>query len=97
MSKTDQNERLIDAIDKLAFVINNAQQTKDYSPIFTDIIVGLKEIGNGYNNDGCLKKIYQELRLLNKTLIMSALILGATKNPEKTLNNYKNIIDEYIN
>ena len=40
MSKTDQNERLIDAIDKLAFVIDSAQQTKDYSPLFTDMIVG---------------------------------------------------------
>ena len=95
--RQEQTERLIDAIDKLSFIIDNTRQhtNNNYSQHLIDIMVTLKEIGNGYKNDGCLKKIHHELRLLNKTVIMSALLLSATKNPEKTLKEYHKIIEQY--
>ena len=88
---------LIESIENLTFTIENIkQQHLDYSQILMNIFTSLKEIGNGYKNDGCLSKIHHELRILNKTLIMSALLLSATKEPEKTLNEYHKIIDQYL-
>ncbi len=96
--KSEQIERLIHGIDNLSFNIERLHsQNRDYSQFFIQIIMALKETGNGMTGNGCLKKIHQELRLLNKTMIMSALLLSATKDPEKTLNEYHKIIEQYIN
>ena len=95
--QNELNERLIDAIEKLSFLIDSAKnQNNDYSQHFMDIFVSLKEIGKGYTNDGCLYKIHHELRLLNKTLIMAALLISATKTPEQTLQEYHKIIKQYL-
>ena len=92
------NKELTEVIDKLAFEIDILNhQHKDYSKEIINIMTSLKEIGKGYNNDGCLDKIYHELQLLNKTIIMTALLISATKNPEKTLNQYNKIIEQYLN
>ena len=90
--KTEQTERLIEAIDKLSFIIDTSKclQKNDYS----QILMGLLTSANSNNEH--LNKIYNELKNLNKTIIMSALLLGATKNPEKTLQDYKEIINMYI-
>lgn len=96
MPQDNKIEKLTETIDKLAFVIDTTRPNRDYSQYFVDIMVALKELGNGYRNDGCLNKIHHELHLLNKTLIISALILGATKNPEKTLDDYNKIIKDYL-
>jgi len=98
MLKEQTMENLTEAIDKLAFIIEttNTHKNKDYSQNLIDILVSLKEIGNGFNGKGCLDKIHHELKLLNKTIIMSALLLSATKNPEKTLNEYQKIIEQYL-
>ena len=94
----NENDELIKVIENLTFTIEMAnKQNNDYSPYLQNIMVALKEIGKGYNNDGCLHKIHHELRLLNKTLIMSALLISATKNPEQTLNEYNKIIEHYLN
>ena len=91
-------EHLIESIENLTFTRENTKkQNNDYSSILMNIFTALKEIGNGYPKDGCLNKIHHELRILNKTLIMSALLISATKNPEKTLNEYHKIIDQYLN
>ena len=88
----EQTERLIDAVEKLAFVIDDSKrfQPKDYSQIFMNILMSLNS-----NND-YLDKIHHELKKLNKTIIMSALLTSAIKNPEKTLNEYRKIIDMYL-
>ena len=95
----EQTDQLIKSIEDLCFVIDNLknQVPQNNSQILTDIFLSLKEIGNGHTNDGCLRQIHHELKILNKTLIMSALLISATKNPEKTLNKYHEIIDQYLN
>lgn len=89
INKIDQTERLIEAVENLSFSIDNlkANSSRDYSPYLTNIFISLK----------ILDKIQHELHILNKTFIMSALLLSATKNPEKTLNEYHKIIDQYLN
>lgn len=91
-------EHLIESIENLTFKIENTRnKNNDYSSILINIFTALKEIGNGFKNDGCLNKIHHELRILNKTLIMSALLISATQNPEKTLNEYNKILEQYLN
>lgn len=94
----EQTERVIEAIESLSFAINDFKslQNRDYSEIFMNIFAALNKISYGYQNDGCIDKICKEIRALNKTLIMAALIMGATKNPEETLQKYNNIIDMYL-
>ena len=94
----EQTYELICAIEKLCCTIEDAAsfQNRDYSQIFINIFTVLKEIGVGYKNDGCLQKIHKELHLLNKTLIMSALLISATKDPERTLDKYYKIIEQYL-
>ncbi len=93
-----QTERFIEAIENLGFNIDTLKPHlgKDYSSILVDIIFALKEIGYGNGKDGCLDKIHRELKLLNKTIIMAALLIGATKNPEQTLKQYNNIVEQYL-
>ena len=97
-AQNEQTERLINAIENLNVTIDNAKkyQYKDYSTVFADIIISLKEIGNGYTNNGCLNKIHDELRLLNKNIIMAALLISTPTNPEKNLQTYNKIIDSYL-
>lgn len=98
-NESDKMEKLIECIDNLCFVIDslkNAQNVENIQMLM-NIHTSLKEIGNSYSNDGCLNKIHHELKILNKTIIMSALILSATKNPEKTLQEYHKIIEQYLN
>jgi len=94
----NQTERLIDVLDSLNFSIEGLRGINgyDYSIPLMELSNSLREIGNGYRDEGCLKKIHQELHLLNKTLIMSALLLSATKKPEETLKEYQKIIKEYL-
>ena len=96
MKKEQYKESLVDAVDNLAFAIDTlrSQQTKDYTDILIDIFTALK--GIGHNNQENLNKIHHELHILNKTIIMSALLISATKNPEKTLNEYQKIIEQYL-
>ena len=97
-TQIQQTERLIEAIENLGFVLNNSKhlQQQDYSDTLLNIFISLKEIGYGYPNNGCLGNIHKDLRLLNKTIILAALLMGATKEPEKTLQEYKKIIDIYL-
>ena len=94
--KFNQTERLIDAIDNLSFGISLIKD-KDYSQRLIDIMSLLKEIGNGYAGDGCLNKIHHELQMLNKNIILAALLTSVPENPEKTLNEYNKIIEKYAN
>ncbi len=84
----EQNERLIEAVENLSFSISCLKnyRPKDYTDRLMEIFLSLKT----------LDKIQYELHLLNKTIIMSALLLSAAKNPEKTLNEYNKIINQYL-
>lgn len=95
----DQTERLINAIDDLNFNIDNMKKyyDKDYSSILTNIILSLKEIGNLYTNDGCLNKIHDDLKHLNKTMLLIALLISTNQNPENTLQQYSKIIEQHLN
>lgn len=97
-NESDAQERLLHAIEDLGCSVDGLKNTsiKDYTSLYYDIMVAIKEIGEGFKNEGCLKKIHHELHLLNKTLIMSALLISATKDPEKTLKEYYNIINQYL-
>ena len=96
--KIDKTNQLICAIDNLSDVIQNLDFThaKDYSGLLLDIVLSLREIGGGPNSISCLNRIHHELHLLNKSLMMSALLITAIKEPEKTLHEYHKIIDEYL-
>lgn len=93
-----QTEHLIDAIDKLTFTINDAKkrQNYNYSEILINIILSLKEIGNKYTKDGCLNQICEELKNLNKNIIVATLLISAPQNPEQILQQYNNIIEQYL-
>ena len=99
MSQPQTMDNLVESIEKLAFIIDTTtnHQNKDYTQVFIDNLVALREIGTGFDGKGCLNQIHHELKLLNKTIIMSALLISATKNPEKTLNEYNRIIEQYLN
>ena len=91
-----EQSNLIESIDRLANIIDitKSNQYKDYNQILVDIIFYLKETNNSHRE--CLDKIHHELKILNKTIIMAALLISATKNPEKTLNEYQKIIEQYL-
>jgi len=92
----NQTERLIDAIDSLSYGISLIKD-KDYTQILIGLMSSLKEIGNGYTGDGCLNKIHHELKILNKNIILAALLTSAPENPEQTLNEYNKVIEKYLN
>ncbi|MBQ6109956.1 MAG: hypothetical protein IJL05_01095 [Alphaproteobacteria bacterium] len=97
-SLQQQTERFIESIENLGFNIDTLKPYlgKDYSSILVDMLFALKEIGYGNSKEGCLDKIHHELKILNKTIIIAALLMCTPKDPERTLKQYNNIIEQYL-
>ena len=93
---SNEQSNLIEAINRLTDTIDTTKpnQYTDYNQILVNIILSLKEIND--SNREYLDKINHELKILNKTIIMAALLISAIKNPEKTLNEYQKIIEQYL-
>lgn len=53
--------------------------------ILNEINNGIHDLGRGYSGDGCMQQIYNELRKINKTMLISSFLSKQSKISKESI------------